>query len=263
MRKRNVIAIILTAVVFIAAAVLGVSSVYRVNTVTLDVSVISEDARSEAEELQKRLLERYKDENIFALRKSEAEEAFSDFPYFRMISFKKAYPNRLIISAAEDAEVFAVEKGDGSYYILNADGMVLGERNDVSNRSDGGANVLVTGLAASGERGGLLRGDESIPYFLQICTAISLQLDGLRSNLVSVEVMKPTSSARDVSFLLRMREGTVGYISNPYELTEKKAAAFLSLYFSLRDEQKLGGRISVTDDGHNPGEVLASYSKNI
>lgn len=51
MHKRNVIAILLTAVVFIAAVVLGVYSVYRVDAVTLNVSVISAVAREEADAL--------------------------------------------------------------------------------------------------------------------------------------------------------------------------------------------------------------------
>ena len=117
MHKRNVIAIILTALIFIAAALLGVSSVYRVSAVTLDVSVISEAAKGEADELQRKLAERYRDESIFFVEKQEAEEEFAAFPYFRMVSFKKTYPNRLVIQANEDAELFAVDRGNG-YYIL-------------------------------------------------------------------------------------------------------------------------------------------------
>lgn len=121
MHKRNVIAIILTALIFIAAALLGVSSVYRVSAVTLDVSVISEAAKGEADELQRKLAERYRDESIFFVEKQEAEEEFAAFPYFRMVSFKKTYPNRLVIQASEDAELFAVDRGNG-YYYLGGDG---------------------------------------------------------------------------------------------------------------------------------------------
>lgn len=55
MHKRNVIAILLTAVVFIAAVVLGVYSVYRVDAVTLNVSVISAVAREEADALGRKI----------------------------------------------------------------------------------------------------------------------------------------------------------------------------------------------------------------
>ena len=54
MHKRNIIAIILTAVIFVAAVVLGVSTVYRVNAVTLDVSLVSEAAKAEEHFLRQR-----------------------------------------------------------------------------------------------------------------------------------------------------------------------------------------------------------------
>ena len=54
MRIRNVVAVVLTAIVFLSAAALGVSNVYRVDAVTLDVSVISDAAREEADALQKK-----------------------------------------------------------------------------------------------------------------------------------------------------------------------------------------------------------------
>ena len=260
MHKRNVIAIILTALIFIAAALIGVSSVYRVSAVTLDVSVISEAAKGEADELQRKLAERYRDESIFFVEKQEAEEEFAAFPYFRMVSFKKTYPNRLVIQASEDAELFAVDRGNG-YYILGGDGTILGVREDAANRSDGADNIVVTGLSAFGEKGELLGGDENISYLLTLCSTVSLQLDGLRSNVLSIEVTKPTSVAKDVSFCLSMREGVKVYVRNPQNLTEKKASAFVSLYLSLKSEERLGGRIEVTDDALNPGEVRVSYSK--
>ena len=237
MHKRNIIAIILTAVIFVAAVVLGVSTVYRVNAVTLDVSLVSEAAKAEADELQKLLLKRYEDESIFSVKENDAEEDFAQFPYFRMTSFKKAYPNRLVISASEDTEVFAVEN-DGEY------------------------NIIVKGLSASGKRGEIIGGDECIPLLLTVFEAASGILGGVRSNVVSVEVMRPTTSAEDTSFCLTMREGVKAYIRNPGTLTVVKAEKFAEFYLSLEDTERLGGRIEVTDDAVNPGNVRVFYSKN-
>ncbi len=262
MHKRNVIAILLTAVVFIAAAVLGVYSVYRVDAVTLNVSVVSAVAREEADALQKNLLARYEDESIFSVDEGAAEEEFAAFPYFRMISFRRQYPNRLVIEATEDAEMFAVERGEDSYYILGADGTVLGIRSDVANRSDGADNVVVTGLSAAGERGEILGGDECIPALLALCKEADALFGGLRSNLVSVEVSKPTSSYEDISFCLTMREGVKAYIRNPLTLTREKAAAFAAFYIGLEADERLGGRIEVTDDALEPGQVRVSYLRN-
>ena len=274
MHKRSIITILLTILVFSAAVVLGVSSVYRVNAVTLEVSVISEVAEEEADSLQKKLLSRYQSESIFFVSKRAAEEEFAAFPYFRMVSFRKEYPNRLVISASEDAEVFAAAREDGSYYILGGDGTILGIREDSSNRSDGGANVVVTGLSASGEKGEVLGGDGCIPALLSFCRAADSVLNGLRSNVVSVEVVRPTSSSEDMYFCLSMREGVKIYVHNPENLTAAKAERALGFYLGtlpdrpeesgdrqewMTDAKRLGGRIIVTDDAYDGENVLVSY----
>lgn len=274
MRIRNVVAVVLTAIVFLSAAALGVSNVYRVDAVTLDVSVISDAAREEADALQKNLLGRYEKDSIFFASEREAEEEFAAFPYFRMVSFRKEYPNRLVISASEDAEVFAAAREDGSYYILGGDGTILGIREDSSNRSDGGANVVVTGLSASGERGEVLGGDGCIPALLSFCRAADSVLNGLRSNVVSVEVVRPTSSSEDMYFCLSMREGVKIYVHNPENLTAAKAERALGFYLGtlpdrpeesgdrqewMTDAKRLGGRIIVTDDAYDGENVLVSY----
>lgn len=262
MHKRSIITILLTILVFSAAVVLGVSSVYRVNAVTLEVSVISEVAEEEADSLQKKLLSRYQSESIFFVDERAAEEEFAAFPYFRMVSFRKQYPNRLVIEATEDAEMFAVEKGDGNYYILGPDGTILGVRGDTANRSDGAENILVTGLSATGNRGEILTGDECIRPLIDFCAEADSRLNGLRSNLVSVEVMKPTSSSADISFCLVLREGVKAYVRNPLNLTQEKAKDFADFYLSLDTDKRLGGRIEVTDDALNPGQVRVFYSAN-
>lgn len=274
MHKRSIITILLTILVFSAAVVLGVSSVYRVNAVTLEVSVISEVAEEEADSLQEKLLSRYQSESIFFVDERAAEEEFAAFPYFRMVSFRKQYPNRLVIEATEDAEMFAVEKGDGNYYILGPDGTILGVRGDTANRSDGGANVVVTGLSASGEKGEVLGGDGCIPALLSFCRAADSVLNGLRSNVVSVEVVRPTSSSEDMYFCLSMREGVKIYVHNPENLTAAKAERALGFYLGtlpdrpeesedrqewMTDAKRLGGRIIVTDDAYDGENVLVSY----
>lgn len=80
MHKRSIITILLTILVFSAAVVLGVSSVYRVNAVTLEVSVISEVAEEEADSLQKKLLSRYQSESIFSSANGLRRRSLPRFP---------------------------------------------------------------------------------------------------------------------------------------------------------------------------------------
>ena len=158
-----------------------------------------------------------------------------------MVSFRKEYPNRLVISASEDAEVFAAAREDGSYYILGGDGTILGIREDSSNRSDAAptSSSRVFPLRA---KGGGARGDGCIPALLSFCRAADSLLNGLRSNVVSVEVVRPTSSSEDMYFCLSMREGVKIYVHNPENLTAAKAERALGFYLgTLPTAQKKAG----------------------
>lgn len=59
-----------------------------------------------------------------------------------------------------------------------------------------------------------------------------------------------------------MREGVKAYIRNPLTLTREKAAAFAAFYIGLEADERLGGRIEVTDDALEPGQVRVSYLRN-
>lgn len=258
MHKRNVIAVLLTVVVFLSAAALGVSAVYRVEDVKVEASVVSEAAEEEAAELQKRLLESYRNESIFFTDRIAAEKELADFPYFRLISFRRSYPNRLIVTVSEDVEAFAVRKDENSYYILGFDGTVLGTRETVYNRTDGKANVVIEGISAEGTRGEILSGDELAPYLFAFCRAADEAFGGIFGNLLSVKAERPTSDPDDAAFVLTMREGVKAYIGNPAFLTEEKAKAFAEKYASLSDKEKLSGIVRVLDDAD--GNVRTVYS---
>ena len=133
MRKKLWV-ILLTALVFLSGSVLGVSTVYRVDEVTVDALVVSKEAEAEAETLKDRLEEAYKKASIFFANDEKAQEVLADFPYFRLTDFEKSYPNRLIFKITEDAEVYALENAAGQeYYILGEDGMLLDIRNTYIN----------------------------------------------------------------------------------------------------------------------------------
>ncbi len=255
---------ILTAIFFLSATVLGVTSVYRVDTVTLSAEVVSEEARQEAEELQQRLLEAYERNSMFSVEDKEAKEIIAQFPYFRFLSFEKSYPNRIIIKAMEDAEVFAVPMSTSStsspenYYILNIDGVVLGTRTSYENRLDGENNILVKGLTATGEKGKVLSGDAYIPALVTFCQKATEILGGLRRNVLSIEVVCMTSSSEETVFCFYMREGVKIYVGYPMVKTEEKAQIAIEKYLSLSAEKKAGGRIAVSD---NHGELVLSYAE--
>lgn len=260
MAKKNLLIIILTALVFLAAAVLGVATVYRVDEVTVYAPVVSDEAKTEAATLKERLLEAYDKQSTLFADQAEADAVAKDFPYLRIVSFKKEYPNRLVFEVREDAEVYAapVPGKDGSYYILNADGVVLGERDDPTNRSTGGRNVILKGtesapLTVTGEKGKPLAGDDILPTLFSFAKAVNEKLDGIRRNVISIEVVRPASAAEQTLFKLATAEGVVLYVRNPAAKTAEKAARLVEEYAALGDKEKTAGVLLLYDNGEELG----------
>ncbi|MBQ7831415.1 MAG: hypothetical protein IJ393_05025 [Clostridia bacterium] len=253
--RRKFIVVALTVLIFLSVAILGFATIYRVDEVTLKASVVSDAAKEEAQALQNRLTEAYKKDGILFADDEEAQEIIKEFPYFRITGFEKDYPNRLIISIQEDAEVYAVaQENSPNYYILGEDGTVLGIRETYINRLNGEENVLLKGLNATGEKGKALSGDTCIPSMLTLCKALSENLDGIRKNVVSVEVY---SRSPELIYRITMREGVAIYVGAPETNTAEKAKMAIDKYLSLTNEEKLTGRIMVSD---STGTIVVVYS---
>lgn len=252
MRKKFWV-ILLTALIFLSGAVLGISAVYRVDRVTVEAFVVSEEAKAEAETLREKLEEAYDKDSIFFANDSKVKEVLQDFPYFRITGFEKSYPNRLIVEITEDAEVYAVEKVAGQeYYLLGEDGMLLGVRDSHVNPLTGAENVIVKGLAFSD--GADFTDDEQFPALLALCQALSKELGGIRSNVVSVEVFLRSP---ETIYRVTMREGVKLYFGTPAERTEEKVKVAVDEYMALSNEEKLSGRIVISEVGDR---ILTSYS---
>ena len=259
MRKKKILVIILTVVIFLSSCVLGISTVYRVRDVAVNVTTISEAAKEEAEQLKNRLKEEYEKESTFFVGTEIAEEVLKEFPYFRLTEIEKIYPNRLLFHLTEDEEVYAVAF-DGGYYILNGEGTILSVRQDYNNRgeiSTNAKNVLLIGVTPAGERGTVVSGDESFAYLLPFCSHVSTLLNGIRRNIQSIEVMKGGSSSSTVALSLTMVEGVKIYIKTPSKNTLEKANKAIDAYLHLSDEDRTRGMLAVYE---NEGNVATRYS---
>lgn len=253
-RQKKFWVILLSAILFLSGALLGLSAVYRVEKVTLESSLVSKEAEEQAQMLQERLEEAYARESILFVGARKAEEIMTEFPYFRLTGFEKSYPNRLIIQIAEDAEVYAVETQGVGYYILGEDGTVLGARETPENVLSGAENVLIQGLSVVGENGKLPTGDSHFATVLALCKELSLRLGGIRINAVSVEVL---TREPETIYRVTMREGVKLYFGAPAQKTQEKAEAAVSAYRALTDEQKLSGRIVISAKGE---EIFTTYA---
>ena len=248
MRKKKIWVFVLTLLMFLSVAVLGVSTVYRVNEVTLYAPVVSEEAQLEAKVLQSKLFDAYEQDSTLFADDEKAKAVIDEFPYFHLTKFEKAYPNRIVIEVQEQAEVFAVPTLDNTgYYILGETSTVLGVRETCENRSDGVQLVLITGLRATGEKGKPLDNDDCLDSLFTVLGQMHQRLGGIRRNLRSVEVQRPATDERQTIFVCTTVEGVKLYIRNPNENTMEKANAAIDAYFALSDAERLTGVVLVYD----------------
>ena len=255
---KKVITIILTVLIFLSAATLGVATVFRVSEVTVDASMVSPIAKKEAEAFRRRLLETYVKESTLFLDDTAVKEIVKEFPYFRLVAVEKAMPNRLVVKVAEDAEVYAVANADGSaYYQLNADGDILGVRADYANRLDGNPNLLIKGLTLAAQEDNVLGGDDCYAPTLRVLQKANGLLGGIRRNITQAELLRRSP---ETILCLTTREGVLLYLLNPQTMTEEKAQKAIDKYLSLSDEQRLMGCVVAFEDESGIG---CEYRKNI
>jgi hypothetical protein len=252
--QKKILVIVLTVLLFLSGALLGFANVFRVDDVVVEVSAISAAAEAEAVDLRAQLKELYEKENILFVNDEKAKEIVAKFPYFRMASFKKDYPNRVVLTVTEDAEVYAVKKADSEdYYILGADGTILAIRQSPLNRLDGDSNVVIEGLTVTGEKGGKASGDERLSTLLAFCNQMSARLNGIRDNILSIQL-----SPYPPQCWITTREGVKIYVTDVEKYTQQKADKIVDKYLELSDEERLGGCILNVDVGE---EIKVAYQK--
>lgn len=257
MQKKKFWVIFLTFIVFLAGAVLGVANVYRVDDVVVKFDYVSELSEKEAHELTKGLEKAYKGQSTLFVENTEAKKLLKDFPYFRMTSFSTKQPNKVIVKVVEDEEIYAVQKQDGSFYILGANGVVLGERATSDNRSDGGTNVRLTGFSVSGKKGEKLSG-QGVETAISFLNVLSGKFGGVRNNILQAEWQAPATSATFLT--LQTVEGVKLVIENPDVLLTEKAERLAAYYLSLADGARITGEVWVA--GASAEEIRVEYVKN-
>ena len=251
---KKFLTIFLTAILFLAAVFLGGATVFRIDEVALVATVVSDEAKADVNKLQEEIEALYDGESIFSVDETALMDVLKGYPYVRLTGFEKSYPNKIIVSLLEEAELYAVERAEGGFYIVGASGIVLDIRNFNQNRLDKVANVIVSGLTLAGKKGEILTGDDCWAAMFALCAEMDKKLGGIRNNVVSVEVLSKTPEA---FYKVTMREGVKIYVSDPAVMTEEKAQEAMDAYMALSNEQRMTGRITVRSADN---EVLVAYS---
>lgn len=255
--KKRLLSIILSAVLFLIVVVMGGYFIFMIDTVSVYYGVLSDKGVEYSAQIQSALEEAYKGKNLLFVSEDAADEIFAQYPYVKVTSVRKVYPDKLAVYAEENAERFAVANSSGGYDMLDADGQLLSTREKNENYADSYSNILLEGF---GEYSSALSKSDEFMAAKQMCDYMHEAFGGIRANVRALKYAAPTSSKADSYFEFTMTEGVIIRISNPFSLTEEKCKGAVERYLSLEPEDRLYGLITVVEDANKAGALIIAYS---
>ena len=247
------IAVLLIAVIFLAALIIGLGVIFSVRNVNVSVESYSfgewdemdddgkQSASEEIEHFREKVLNDYRGTLLGFVDEKSLAESFADTKYI-LESFEKVYPCTLDIVVKERREVFSMKTTGGLYNTYDSFGTLMREaitEDEAFNNIDRAPNVLVK-----------IDNADDIVLIAQLASVFADKFSSLRP---VVEAMEIHSETDDLIF--RFRCGLDLRISGYENLTQMKMSAAYEKFSSLKDEDKLSGTIVVTVDRN--GEIVA------
>lgn len=264
MRKRVIITTVVSFVLLLLVIMAGLNAVYTVTSVRASFQTSSAEGESEAGELQKKL-DSFINKSAVFLDLDKVRAMVEEYPCFRLEEAKKRYPDKLELKIRERKETFACPLENGKYAVLDDAGEYLYEKDTDSNRTDGGKNILLSGFGFSFQSG--VEGK----YYAEFAATLSVfrkALSEVRSNVLSIELVRNTTMSQYDRFAIRMREGVLIEIRNPQEKTAEKAQVAIERYLGvgayegngLTDAQLVRGTLTVYDSAEG---VSSNYTTSV
>ncbi len=256
--KKRVVLTTLAAVLLLAAAIAaGLNAIFTVTHVRTQFLTYSEEGKREAVELREKLDEFIGSSTTF-LDLDEVAGVVTQYPCFRVDSIAKSFPATVSLEISERKERFAFRREEG-YAILDEEGVYLYEKAENVNRISG-ENILLENFPIEvGEEG--VSGD----YFTELLSVMNTfagTLREIRSNILSVTLVRATTNPRDDFFRIQMREGVVIDLGNPAVKAEEKTEKALQKYLSLGDEERIFGFITAVDSPTTGEALEPDYSRD-
>ncbi len=256
MSKRRLV-LTTTAIIFLLALVLGVYTVFTVNSVSVYYDVVSENGLKYSKEIQDKLEDKWLGKNILLIKEENVLSVFDEYPYVEEISARKVYPNKIVVYARENTERFAVESADKSYFIMfDSKGDKLGTNSVNKNAADSFRNILLSGFGYDGVS---FANEEYFKCVLNMCDIADEVLGGVRTNFERVTLVRPTSLQSEDYIEIGTTEGVVIKIVNPLSGGEEKIRECLKSYLSLKSDERLYGVITAIEKVNGEG-VSVTYT---
>lgn len=261
MKKKILIMTAVCVVLFVAVIAAALNAVFTVTEVrVLWRAPFSEEGEEEVYELQGRLEDAFVGSSTTFLNLSDVAALVSEYPFLELESAEKSYPQRLLLQISERREVFAFQRENGRYAVLDAEGRYLGDKDSNLNRF-GGENILLVGFSLTQDGAGFVTG-ELFDEALAFVSCFAAELEDVRANILSIELGSwGVPSDPETLFRVRMREGVSIEISSPEVHTEEKMRTLLAEYLLLSETERTHGFLNVTDVTGSE-EFTVSYSQD-
>ncbi len=237
--KKIIITTALSVLLFLAAVAAGLNVIFSVSEVQVTFTAHSEQSREDAAALQTEL-NAFVGESSISLELTEVEEIVKKYPYFRVLSLEKKYPQTIQLAVEEREERYAIAK-EGGFTLYDKEGVLLGEVSENKNRIDGAENIVMTGVEA-----GTPRFEEAV----KICAAMEGQLGDIRMSVREISLTTAAVSDRSNDyFTVVMREGFRVQIYDTADRGEEKATLAAQFYLAeTQAEQIITGEAVVFAD---------------
>ena len=250
--KHKRLLIILSVVVALAFCVLIFVALFSVKDVTVNYSVYG--ARVDGVE---DVLSAYKGKNLLFVSENDIEKTIKDNYALKVDFVKKVYPSTIVVGVSSRQERFAVETGEGDYFVVDEEYAVVARRADCSNFADSLNNVVVTFDVSEKPQVGLNKYLDTTDAYVKAFFGVIEQFDSPRDEIESVSVVE-TAEKGNVRITLKTRVGLSIVIFKALEKTEEKAEAAVAKFRYLSDTDKLSGKIECLET--SDGKISAVYT---
>lgn len=247
MKKKMLLATAVGLVLLGAVIAAALNAIFTVTDVVVQFYPVSEEGVSESYSLQQSLNERYVGKSTTFLHLDEVKKAVDEFPRFALEEIKKEFPRTVALTVRERRETFAFERGDGSFGVLDEEGVYLYDKPSLKNHR-GAENILLSGFDLKTDDSGNIAQGEYLSEALAFTNVLLKGISNVRINLVSITLMGTENAlAGSHFFRLRMREGLFIDVYGPKNATEEKAEGALQAYLSLGELERMYGFFDIVD----------------
>lgn len=249
--NRKAVMIISTVAVFVLTVVAAFLWLFRVRYIDVDVNRPEGDETS-YEYIDDALTDKFRGKNISSVKSSDVVGLFSDNPYVKVVSVKKAFPNRLQVKVSIRSGRFLLCGTDFDYgYITDEEFFVL-EKQDISYSDDRLIRVDVTDgdvdktsleicRIAQGKSTGLF--DATVRIYNSFENGFAFVKDAsIKRESVNLFVVFNMRTGVKIRFDFTDPDTEFSVLKN--EICEKAAEA-QQLYYTLDEDRKSQGTVNV------------------